>query len=622
MHRCLLAFFLCFPFLGYSQNISTQDSLQQLMDDPDISDSLLIEYRNVYANEMDFTSQKRETYILETIELSKRNGHIQQTIESYHLLINLYTASAKFEAAYIRSNEVLTLAKSTNDKSLLHSALSLFMDVYYMQDRYRDGLKLFYNNLRDIDTSIRDLELFSLYDKVAVCHSMLENSDSCIYYRYLAIDLAEELDHHAARAHIYLGIMNELAYIGEFNQAAVFEDRFLELINLDQDDIRKSYMYYSLGAYYVKIKRFDEGIHYLGLADTLQIKYNLLWDRGENLKVISHAYEGKKNFEWAFKYYAEYVNLRDTLNSHEQKKAIAEFEEKYQNEKLAKEKLELSEDKRQEEMQRIRAEEASQKNKNLAITIGLLSAMSLLLLAFIILRSRIKQKHEKLQNELERAESELRLEKASKSAEVKAIKSQMNPHFIFNALNSIQSLILENDFRKSNKYLGRFSSLVRHVLESSDQEWVYLNKEIELLELYLDLEKLRFEKNFTYELVNELGEDVTEDVKVPPLLIQPYLENAIKHGLLHKAGDKHLMVSFLKEGIDLIVKVEDNGIGLKASAQMKGENYSHKSFATAANQKRIDLINETQDTHIEIQIEDGREQGTSVTIKFPSVIQN
>lgn len=206
------------------------------------------------------------------------------------------------------------------------------------------------------------------------------------------------------------------------------------------------------------------------------------------------------------------------------------------------------------------------------------------------------------------------------ASQLTALKSQMNPHFLFNTLNSLQDLILMKDFQKTNFYLNKYSQLIRKILEISDKNQISIGEEIEVLEHYLDLEKLRFGDDFKFEIIadNKLK---NEQIYFPPMLIQPFIENALKHGILHKKGEKLLTVSFeLNE--KLIITIIDNGVGRKKSAEINSRN-THKptSFATQATDKRIHLVNLSNAEKIEWEIidleNDGESLGTKVIIRIP-----
>lgn len=198
-----------------------------------------------------------------------------------------------------------------------------------------------------------------------------------------------------------------------------------------------------------------------------------------------------------------------------------------------------------------------------------------------------------------------------------AIQSQMNPHFIFNAMNSIQDLILKGDIENSYSYVTTFSNLVRSTLKYSDKDFIDFSQELELLRLYLSLEKLRFEE----ELQFEIEDLVDEDIQLPPLLIQPFVENALLHGLLHKDGLKKLVIRFeLREA--LICTIQDNGIGReRARAIRERQRGEHESFSGKAIRTRFDILSDVHKGEFgyvhEDLLADGLPAGTRITLQIP-----
>jgi LytS/YehU family sensor histidine kinase len=208
---------------------------------------------------------------------------------------------------------------------------------------------------------------------------------------------------------------------------------------------------------------------------------------------------------------------------------------------------------------------------------------------------------------------------------VTALRSQMNPHFIFNALNTIQSYVYANDKRSASSYLGKFSELIRRILDNSSKSSITLQEEIYILQLYMDIEKARFGENLN--TVIEIEPDLdAEDILIPPMLIQPYIENAIKHGLLHKQGEKKLAVTINKklepEFVEIII--DDNGIGREMSMELNKKRINHNSFASDANNKRIHLIEHITGKKAKLEIidkkfADGSAAGTKIVIHIPVV---
>lgn len=214
------------------------------------------------------------------------------------------------------------------------------------------------------------------------------------------------------------------------------------------------------------------------------------------------------------------------------------------------------------------------------------------------------------------------LEHEAVSSRLTALKAQMNPHFLFNALNSIQELILKKDVANGLKYLGKFGSLTRQILETSGQEQVTLQTEVDMLTDYLELEKLRFGDSFTYTL--DISAEIDpEGILIPPMLIQPYAENALKHGLLHRQTDRQLSIVFRMDGEMLLVTVTDNGIGRKAAGEIAKRQSGHRSFSTSATAKRLELLRSENGEKGSVEIVDLMQGehavGTKVNLRIPSM---
>ncbi|MES2799786.1 MAG: histidine kinase [Bacteroidota bacterium] len=189
-------------------------------------------------------------------------------------------------------------------------------------------------------------------------------------------------------------------------------------------------------------------------------------------------------------------------------------------------------------------------------------------------------------------------------SQLTALKAQMNPHFMYNTLSSIQDFIWKNDTKNSNYYLSRFSLLMRKILDASDSTKISLIEEIEILSLYLELEQLRFGATFTFELIVEKNVDA-EHINIPAMMIQPFVENAIKHGLLHKQSEKKLRIHFSLLEDKLRCEIEDNGIGREKAGEIKKrQEAQHRSFATKATQKRIELLSLYDNSHYSVTITD------------------
>jgi LytS/YehU family sensor histidine kinase len=208
------------------------------------------------------------------------------------------------------------------------------------------------------------------------------------------------------------------------------------------------------------------------------------------------------------------------------------------------------------------------------------------------------------------------------SLEMKALRSQMNPHFIYNSLNSIRLFVMQNQNEDAEKYLVQFSRLMRLILDNSRQEWVSLQSELDLLRLYMELEQLRFDHKFDFYIsVDEVLQ--AEQLFLPPMLIQPYVENAILHGIRHKTGKGHLMIRISSQNKQLLCEVEDDGVGRAKAAELKSKSVTtHKSIGTQVTEERIHLLKNAEGVAASIRFEDkineqGQSTGTRVVLSLP-----
>lgn len=236
---------------------------------------------------------------------------------------------------------------------------------------------------------------------------------------------------------------------------------------------------------------------------------------------------------------------------------------------------------------------------------ALISALLIMLGTWLILRER-QQKQ---------AQQELLLR-----SQLTALRSQMNPHFLFNALNSIQGMIYSNRKSEASSTLTNFAKLMRKILEFSEKEDITLEEELQLIESYLSIEAQRFDGNFVYEIQRNHPHELN-NLRIPTMIVQPFVENSVKHGLLHKEGARQLMITTKSENGCMVISIRDNGIGRLASAQRQKKRIG-KSFATGAISARVALLNKVRKSDIQIDINDlysdtGIAEGTLVRLIIP-----
>ncbi len=242
--------------------------------------------------------------------------------------------------------------------------------------------------------------------------------------------------------------------------------------------------------------------------------------------------------------------------------------------------------------------------------------MVLLLISVVLLSanyiSRRKQKRAEEKAETERRIAELRLS---------ALRAQMNPHFIFNAINSIQHFVLQNDSERAYDYLAKFSRLIRLVLDQSQSETISLDQELKMLHLYIELEQLRFERPFTYKI--DVDQELKEEnIQIPGMLVQPFIENAIWHGLLpKKSGEAWIRITFIKKGGFAEITIEDNGVGRKAASLSRTKDGKKRSYGLQITEERLRLAEHKKADQPTIELIDlkdelGNPSGTKVVINI------
>lgn len=356
-----------------------------------------------------------------------------------------------------------------------------------------------------------------------------------------------------------------------------------------------------VGLAYSALDQKDSALHYYNLMEVVayENKYNHYLFQAYKVQAQHYEKHGNPGLALAkHKLYSRLVIEREK----EKKKALSNHLVS-ETKKRDKERADF------ELAQKIQKEKGKQ--KNLKILVILSSSLIIILSLFFY----IWYQRRKLTQSIKDKKVKIEL----MQSQIKTIGSQMNPHFVFNALNSVQDLILQKDVRSSSIYLAKFADLMRQTLDNSQRETISIDKEIEILELYLELESLRFNSDFTFSI--DKSKLMNVGYTIPAMLLQPYVENAIKHGLLHKDGAKHLSIVFQEHNGKLQCIIQDNGIGrVKSKKINERRNIRHKPFATEANEKRLDLINQSSNNKVSLEVIDLMEGevplGTKIIFTF------
>lgn len=303
-------------------------------------------------------------------------------------------------------------------------------------------------------------------------------------------------------------------------------------------------------------------------------------------QVLSALYDKAGRTDSAYPYYRRYITMKDSVLNDQVKAKFASYGLEQQIKWLNQEK-QLSEVCLREEMMT--------KNFLIAGIVALFLISSIYVWVIRLKRKNEAHRRQRAENELEiqRLEGErakAALQQRAKELEVQALRSQMNPHFIFNCLNAINRFILSHETEAASDYLTKFSRLMRMIMNHSRHSLITLAEEVEILELYLGMEVLRFKNAFDYRIAIEQGLD-TDDIRIPPLLLQPFVENAIWHGLMHKEERGFLFIGMHVEGDTLICVIRDNGIGRRRAGLLKSKSAEkHKSMGLQITAERMALL--------------------------------
>ncbi len=359
--------------------------------------------------------------------------------------------------------------------------------------------------------------------------------------------------------------------------------------------------YYFMGDIYYEQRNWNEALKYTTISLTLAQKLNVLEQVQLSEKRLSEIYEKLNKPGEALQHFKLYNRAKDSLSNNENVRNSVRAEMNFEFEK--KEALQKKE---QEKHEVIYNEEAKRHQQQIVFV--LLFILLVFGIVFLIYNRLQLKKTLTLQKELAEYEQ-------------KALHLQMNPHFVFNCLGSISSFIVQNGTDSAIKYLSKFSKLMRLTLEYSKESLIPIDKEIESLQNYLELEQLRFNNKFNFSIIKSI--EIEDDMALPPLLLQPFVENAIIHGVIPKKEMGSIAIRFEIEKESLLCTVEDSGIGFQQSkAQKEHSVAAHKSMALDITQKRLEMIESVTHkkasvTMDEVKNSQGEVLGTKVTLHLP-----
>lgn len=645
---CISAMFCCIQFcVGQSKEI---DSLQTLIETTSDTTQIKLMIKQGYLLRS-YDREKAIKVLEEGIEKSKRIGFVKGEINGlFNIgLINGMTGSYAESLEYFKKCEDLAL--KYKDFEIVFHTYSSFGIIYKNIGDYPTSQSQYLKGLKLVDSLQLDFDVSSIYMNLGILYDLMDQEDKAIesYNKALEVYKGPDPENRENTVTLNLAVIdhekkNYQAALEKFLKTHAFYEKRKYNIDLceSHSNIGNCYMYLSQWE-----KAHEHLMKSLELAEQLSMKqqtataYNNLADLmfrqnklkeaidysnknlltledmdGYSLKQKAHEvaykiHEASNQFPKAIYHLKQAMAYGDSLLNETKVKEIQNLQ--VQHDVYLKDK----EIKEGELQMALLNTKVSQNNKRLVYTtiIAALLLFSASLLYFLFLGKKRSNAALMDKNKLISHQNEV-IESMNVQLEKRMLRAQMNPHFIFNSLNSIKHLINSNDKENALKYLSKFSKLLRQVLESSVNISLVLKEEIELLKIYVELEALRFDNSFNYSFNIDENLDLYQN-EVPMLLVQPYIENAIVHGLLPLEGPKHLQISFNDKTDHIECTIEDNGVGFNPKSNEGKEKRTSRGMSIT--EKRINALRKFSDQEL-IKIENlgnGDKTGTRVTISIP-----
>ncbi len=529
--------------------------------------------------------------------------------------------------------QFLELSDTANAANIMINIASSNVDI----GKYQKALEIALDALKLKLSTSDSSNIAAYYQQIGVIFNLVGNKEKWIEYTLLANSLAKK-DERYGDFYRRMDILNELGgyYISikNYTEARSYYDSLLtqstkhnyvvgiitsltnlviilkhekkysEALKLSQkalalaekgENIRKIiYNLIETAQLEITLQQQENAEKKLLRAKNLAHNFNYPSESLLALKILSEINFSKGNYKRAYNYLAEHHTLKDSIKSSDTKKKMAELEIKYQTVKKDKEIALLNNE------NLLKQNQIDLQNKTVT---GLIILGILLITLFVLLYRQAKLSS---QNKILDMRNKL-------------LRTQMNPHFLFNALIAIQNYVIKNKRFEASDYISQFATLMRTILESSRQDFILLEKEIELLKNYISLQQLRFENSFQFNLIVDENIEI-ELLHIPPMLIQPFVENAIEHGLRnYENDDKFLTIKYLLQNNNLLIIVEDNGVGINSATSNKKKN--HRSYAMTITNERLTNITKIYKKNIDIEVHDlskvAEEHGTRVIFTIP-----
>jgi tetratricopeptide (TPR) repeat protein len=516
-----------------------------------------------------------------------------------------YFAEGDYQTTMVLTLQGLMLYESIPDSAQIGAHYNVIGNIYFQQMNFEKALEYFQLAANTFSACGNGMQYAGSHGNMSNVYRVQGKFEKAITYSLIALETSKKLGDikSIGMAHNNLGAI--YSDLGQFGMAKAHLDTSIAIKTDLNDQKGLVSSYFTMVATMNGLNDEEKAVEYanegLKLATGLGLKSKVMMAH----EILAELYANMEKFDAAFSHLLIYANMRDSLIHEESVTNTNLLTEKYKTEKKQNENLIL------EKENTLLATE--NQNKNLWLTIGFTGTafVASLFLVFVV-RSNGRKKRKQIE-----------FEKSVLEMEQKALRSQMNPHFIFNAINSIQSYILNKSEHEAYDYLAKFSKLIRTVLVNSQDKNLMLHQELDMIRLYVEMEQMRFSNRFHFEL--SVNDNVnTYDITIPAMLIQPYVENAIWHGLMNLGKNRRgeLKLDLAMQDTMLKITVADNGIGRQRAAEFRKMD-NHQSMGMQLTEQRLLMINKIESlekarvTITDLCDQEGRPTGTRVEIFIP-----
>ena len=581
-----------------------------------------------------------------TLFLSAQTQYTEKELAVIHKLDSIKPLiGGRTDSAITLLDEAIEYYQLTNDSFSLGRTISLKFWAFMFTGQYEEGLELGHKAHQIQETQKDSIGIALTLNRIGLLNLKFARYDEAIAYMNQSLNLFVLFNDTQHIDMIYNNLGTVYSDQHKSDSAILFFKKSLKLRKQFARPYWLAYQYFNIGESYGDLENYDSATVYLNKAEytflhkskkkkippmvllgigelhmnkgNRELGFDYL-ERGlaksiewqqkalilEGRKLLAKRYYQNKQFQKAYEMHDEWQQLKAQLDSTNRATRIAEMEDKFQTAQKEKEIAQLSTEK-------LKAEKRAQFANILIVAFFILVTLIALAIWWIYQRNKNRQK-------IKEADLNARLSEVK----LQALKSQMNPHFVFNCINTTQHFVMHSQQVEAYEYLSKFARLLRMVLENSDATFIPLEDEIEQIRLYLELESIRFNNHFNFTI--ELDEPLQNGVYlIPGMMLQPLIENAVLHGLVNRTepgGKLTITFSLVSDCIKCIIT--DNGIGRDAAMKIKANKAIHYQSKALPNiQSRIQILQEEMQHELALNItdlyENDKAAGTRVSILFP-----